>query len=314
MIATIGFFDGMHEGHKFVLSQVLQLAEKRGDGSIVFTFDRHPAALFCPEKAPKLLLTPEEKVQRIVDFGIEDVVMFEFDEELASLTTNEFLQILKEDYAVDTLLLGYDNHFGKKEKDANGNFINPTFDDYVKKGKEEGVRIKLLKEFKSSNQQIAKSSNETSSSTLIRSLLLDGNLKEANNRLGYNYTLSGKVVSGFQIGRKIGFPTANIEVQDKLIPKNGVYAAWAEIKPSVQQIAESPNAMLKAIVNIGSRPTFNGSETTVEVHIIDFHKDIYDEEITIQLVARLRDEQKFDSPEELITQINKDKATALSLL
>lgn len=314
MIATIGFFDGMHEGHKFVLSQVLQLAEKRGDGSIVFTFDRHPAALFCPEKAPKLLLTPEEKVQRIADFGIEDVVMFVFDEELASLTTNEFLQILKEDYAVDTLLLGYDNHFGKKEKDANGNFINPTFDDYVRRGKEEGVRIKLLKEFKSPNHQIAKSSNETTSSTLIRSLLLDGNIAEANKRLGYTYSLSGKVVSGYQIGRKIGFPTANIEVQDKLIPKNGVYAAWTEIKSINQQIAESANALFKAIVNIGSRPTFNGNETTVEVHIIDFHENIYDKEITIQLIARLRDEQKFDSPEELITQINKDKATALSLL
>lgn len=312
----------MHEGHRYVISQVNQLAEKRGDGSIVFTFDRHPAALFCPEKAPKLLLTPEEKMQKIADLGVEDVVMFEFDEELASLTTNEFLQILKEDYAVDTLLLGYDNHFGKKEKDANGNFINPTFDDYVKKGKEEGVRIKLLKEFKSSNhqiakssnRQIAKSSNETSSSTLIRSLLLDGNLKEANNRLGYNYTLSGKVVSGFQIGRKIGFPTANIEVQDKLIPKNGVYAAWAKVKTHDQQIAESSNAMQKAIVNIGSRPTFNGNETTIEVHIMDFHEDIYDTEISIQLIARLRDEQKFDSPEELIKQINKDKATALTLL
>ena len=137
MIATIGFFDGMHEGHRYVISQVTQLAEKRGDGSIVFTFDRHPASLFCPEKAPKLLLTPEEKMDKIAACGVEDVVMFEFDEELASLTKSEFLQILKEDYAVDTLLLGYDNHFGKKEKDSDGNFINPTFDDYVKKGKEE---------------------------------------------------------------------------------------------------------------------------------------------------------------------------------
>lgn len=331
MVATIGFFDGMHEGHRYVISQVMELAEKRGDGSVVLTFDRHPAALFCPDRVPKMLLTPEEKMEKIAACGVEDVVMFEFDEELASLTANEFLQILKEDYGVDTLLLGYDNHFGKKEKDENGNFINPTFEDYVKKGKEEGVRIKLLKEYrseksgneKSPNHQIVQSSNATSSSTLIRKLLLDGNLEEANRRLGYRYSLSGKVVSGFQIGRKIGFPTANLKADEtKLIPKNGVYAALAEIKSSNHQIAQSPNhqiaqssdAMLKAIVNIGSRPTFDGNETTVEVHIIDFNEDIYDAEITVQLVARLRDEQKFNSPEELIQQINKDKEAALGLI
>lgn len=301
MIATIGFFDGMHEGHKYVISQVTKLAEKRGDGSIVFTFDRHPASLFCPEIAPKLLLTPEEKMEKIAACGVEDVVMFEFDEELASLTAKEFLLILKEDYAVNTLLLGYDNHFGKKEKDANGNVINRTFDDYIKYGKEAGVRIKRLEEYHNED-----GTQTTTSSSLIRTLLLDGKIKEANARLGYSYSLSGKVVSGYQIGRKIGFPTANIAVQDKLVPKNGVYAAHATTGTEEKK--------LKAIVNIGSRPTFNGHETTVEVHIIDFEKDIYDSEITIQLIARLRDEQKFDSPEELINQINKDKNAALAML
>lgn len=301
MIATIGFFDGMHEGHRYVISQVMKLAEKRGDGSIVFTFDRHPASLFCPEKAPKLLLTPEEKIEKIAECGVEDVVMFEFDENLADFSVEEFLQLLKEDYNVDTLLLGYDNHFGKKEKDADGNFINLTLEDYIKFGKEAGVRIKRLEVL--SNED---NSRETTSSSLIRTLLLDGNLKEANSRLGYNYTLTGKVVTGYQIGRKIGFPTANIEVHDKLIPKNGVYAALAKI-------GKDENT-LKSIVNIGSRPTFNGSETTVEVHIMDFNGDIYNTEITIALVARLRDEQKFDSAEELISQINKDKASALTLL
>ncbi len=315
MVATIGFFDGMHEGHRYVISQVMALAEKRGDGSMVFTFDRHPAALFCPDRMPKMLLTPEEKMDRIAACGVEDVVMFEFDEELASLTTNEFLQILKEDYGVDTLLLGYDNHFGKKEKDAKGNFINPTFDDYVKKGKEEGVRIKLLKEFKSENQkseksaiekssnlQIAKSSNETTSSSLIRQLLLEGDLEEANRRLGYSYSLTGKVISGYQIGRKIGFPTANIAAEvGKLVPKNGVYAA---------RVSKGG----KAVVNIGNRPTFNGNDITIEVHIIDFEGDIYGENITIEFVSRLRDEMKFASPEELVEQINKDKAGALKVL
>ncbi len=316
MVATIGFFDGMHEGHRYVISQVMELAEKRGDGSMVFTFDRHPAALFCPECVPPMLLTPEEKMEKIAACGVEDVVMFEFDEELASMTANEFLQILKEDYGVDTLLLGYDNHFGKKEKDADGNFINPTFDDYVKKGKEEGVRIKLLKEFKSenqkseksaieksSNQQIIKSSNETTSSSLIRELLLDGKLEDANRRLGYDYSLTGMVVNGYQIGRKIGFPTANIAAEEgKLVPKNGVYAARVSKKGE------------KAVVNIGNRPTFNGNDVTIEVHIIDFEGDIYGEKITIEFVSRLRDEMKFDSPEELVEQINKDKAEALKVL
>lgn len=301
MIATIGFFDGMHEGHKYVISQVTKLAEKRGDGAIVFTFDRHPASLFCPEKAPKLLLTPEEKMDKIAACGVEDIVMFEFDEDLADFSVEEFLQLLKEDYEVDTLLLGYDNHFGKKEKDASGNFINPTFDDYVKNGKEVGVRIKRLEEFHNEDNTLG-----TTSSSLIRTLLLDGNLKEANARLGYNYSLSGKVVSGYQIGRKIGFPTANIEVQDKLIPKNGVYAAFATIGKDTTR--------KKAIVNIGMRPTFNGNETTVEVHILGFEGDIYDKEISIELVSRLRDEQKFDSAEDLISQINMDKTSAEDML
>ena len=301
MIATIGFFDGMHEGHKYVISQVTKLAEKRGDGAIVFTFDRHPASLFCPEKAPKLLLTPEEKMDKIAACGVEDIVMFEFDEDLADFSVEEFLQLLKEEYEVDTLLLGYDNHFGKKEKDASGNFINPTFDDYVKNGKEVGVRIKRLEEFHNEDNTLG-----TTSSSLIRNLLLDGNLKEANARLGYNYSLSGKVVSGYQIGRKIGFPTANIEVQDKLIPKNGVYAAFATIGKDTTR--------KKAIVNIGMRPTFNGNETTVEVHILGFEGDIYDKEISIELVSRLRDEQKFDSTEDLISQINMDKTSAEDML
>lgn len=312
MVATIGFFDGMHEGHRYVISQVMELAEKRGDDSIVFTFDRHPAALFCPDRVPKMLLTPEEKIEKIMACGVEDVVMFEFDEELASLTANEFLQILKEDYGVDTLLLGYDNHFGKKEKDENGNFINPTFEDYVKKGKEEGVRIKRLKEFKSSNHQITKSSNEATSSSLIRDLLLDGNLEEANRRLGYDYSLTGKVVNGFQIGRKLGFPTANVDVEEgKLVPKNGVYAARVRI---MQYSELKLSSEKKAVVNIGNRPTFNGNEVTIEVHIIDFERDIYGENITIEFAQRLRDEQKFGSSEELVEQINRDLQTAIGVL
>jgi len=315
MIATIGFFDGMHEGHRYVISQLMELAEKRGDGTIVFTFDCHPASVFCPEKAPMPLLTPEEKMEKIAASGVEDVVMFEFDKEFASITAKEFLQILNEDYNVDTLLLGYDNHFGKKEKDENGNVIIPSFEDYVKMGKEEGVRIKRLKEFPHSSpsssalnitDQNIKPQERATSSSLIRSLLLEGNICEANSRLGYCYTLSGVVVSGFQIGRKIGFPTANIELEGKLIPKSGVYAAFANINKDTQQ--------LKSIVNIGKRPTFNGDKTTIEVHIIDFDDNIYDSGISINLVARLRDEQKFDNPEALIQQINKDKEKAMELL
>lgn len=308
MIATIGFFDGLHEGHRYVISQVLNLAERRGDGSMVFTFDRHPASLFCPEKAPKLLLSPEEKVEMISNLGVEDVVMFEFDHELASLTVNEFLQILKEDYGVDTLLLGYDNHFGKKELDADGKPINLSFEDYVKKGKEEGVRIKRLEKYSDSADQTA------TSSSLIRSLLLDGNLAEANRRLGYNYMLSGRVVSGHQIGRTIGFPTANIDVLEKLVPKNGVYAAYAKIKDDGKSCSGQSFDRLKAVVNIGKRPTFQGHETTVEVHILDFSADLYDKEICIELFSRLRDEQKFSTTEQLIGQINSDKIAALKVL
>ena len=285
MIATIGYFDGMHEGHRYVISHVMQLAEKRGDGSIIFTFDRHPATLFRPDRVPQPLLTPEEKMEKIAACGVDDAVMFEFDADFASITSREFLEIIREDYGVTTLLLGYDNHFGQKETDDDGNTITPTFADYQRMGQETGVNIRLLTPL----------SDTPTSSTMIRRLLLDGNITEANSRLGYRYRISGTVVSGEQIGRQIGFPTANINVEGKLIPKSGVYA--------VEVCCPEPR---KALLNIGSRPTFGGNGNTIEAHILDYNGNLYGNTIAVEFLQRIRDEQHFPTPEELIRQINRD--------
>lgn len=300
MIATIGFFDGVHEGHRYVLSQVKSLAEKRGEKSVVITFRNHPSSLFCPSSQKYLLLSPENKVEKIRECGIDDVVLLEFDKDLASKSAEQFLEILKNQFDVSTLLLGYDNHFGRIDKDEDGKSIKLGFSDYESLGERVGVVILRLKPFPHSINQTP------TSSSLIRSLLIEGNLDEANERLGYDYTISGVVIDGFKVGRKLGFPTANIHIDNQQYPKKGVYAAFCKSKMH--------NEEWMAVVNIGNRPTFNREETNVEVHIINQKVDIYGDTISVKLRKRLRDEVKFSSQEELISQIKVDVESAVNLL
>lgn len=349
MIATIGFFDGLHEGHRYVVSQLLALAKERGDGTIVFTFRNHPASLFAPESVPPMLLTAEEKEERLKTLGIDKVVMLDFNKELASLSTADFFLFMAKEHNVTTLLLGYDNHFGKKERTIEGTVIEHSFEDYVRLGRKAGVEVRKLsclskteglvkqakfseksiqsiqpkesiqpkksiqsKQLKESvqSEKLIQSSPQTSS-TLIRNLLLEGLLDEANARLGYDYFLEGKVVQGKRIGRKIGFPTANIEPpKEKLVPKRGVYAARAMI---IKEPSANTNELI-AVVNIGICPTLKGEKPTIEAHILNFDDDIYGKNIRIEFIKRIRDEQRFVSERQLIEQIRLDKEYAIKTI
>lgn len=277
-VATIGSFDGVHQGHRFMVSQVMEQAKMRRLASLVVTFSNHPLKVLRPDFQPQLLTLTEEKVELLQETGVDGIALLEFTKELSQLSAREFMQkILKQQLNVEVLIIGYDNHFGHDHK---------SFEDYVEYGKELGITVlqntELQADFKAS-------------STAVRNALNEGDITTANKVLGYSYYIKGKVINGFHIGRKIGFPTANIEVDaDKLIPKNGVYCVKA-----LGHIG---------MMNIGFRPTLdNGPQRSLEVHLLDFNGDLYGDEIKIEFLHFLREEQKFDSIEELQQQLKHDE-------
>lgn len=275
---TIGSFDGVHQGHKFVVNQVMEQAKKRGLTSLVVTFSNHPLKVLRPDFRPQLLTLEDEKVELLKETGVDGIALLEFTKELSQLSAREFMQkILKEQLNAKVLIIGYDNHFGHDHK---------TFEDYVEYGKELGIEVikntELPSDFKAS-------------STAVRNALTQGDILAANKILGYPYYIKGKVVNGFHIGRKIGFPTANIEVpSDKLIPMDGVYCVKA-----LDHIG---------MMNIGYRPTLdNGPQRSLEVHLLDFDGNLYGDEIKIEFLKFLRGEKKFDSIEQLQQQLKQDE-------
>lgn len=277
-VCTIGSFDGVHQGHRFVVSQVMEQAKERGLTSLVVTFSNHPLKVLRPDFRPQLLTLEDEKVELLKETGVDGIALLEFTKELSQLSAREFMQkILKEQLNAKVLIIGYDNHFGHDHK---------TFDDYVEYGKELGIEVikntELPSDFKAS-------------STAVRNALNQGDILAANEILGYPYYIKGKVVNGFHIGRKIGFPTANIEVpSDKLIPMDGVYCVKA-----LDHIG---------MMNIGYRPTLdNGPQRSLEVHLLDFDGNLYGDEIKIEFLKFLRGEKKFDSIEQLQQQLKQDE-------
>lgn len=277
-VCTIGSFDGVHQGHKFVVSQVMEQAKERGLTSLVVTFSNHPLKVLRPDFRPQLLTLEDEKVELLKETGVDGIALLEFTKELSQLSAREFMQkILKEQLGAKVLIIGYDNHFGHDHK---------TFEDYIEYGKELGIEVikntELPSDFKAS-------------STAVRNALNQGDILAANKILGYPYYIKGKVVNGFHIGRKIGFPTANIEVpSDKLIPMDGVYCVKA-----LDHIG---------MMNIGYRPTLdNGPQRSLEVHLLDFDGNLYGDEIKIEFLKFLRGEKKFDSIEQLQQQLKQDE-------
>ena len=293
MIATIGFFDGVHLGHCHLINMLKKVARERSVQSCVITFDRQPRQVVQPEWCPDMLTTLDEKTQLLKATGIDRCEVLHFDREMASQSARDFmLHTLKELLGVSILVTGYDNRFGHNRSEG--------FEDYVRYGKEIGIEV--IK-----GEELTVGSTNVSSSS-IRRMLKEGNIEDATRCLGHEYQLTGTVVAGEHIGRTIGFPTANIRPNDssKLIPANGVYAVdvWSESEEdySKSEVITRRRAML----NIGTRPTFDGKATTIEVHIPDFKGNLYGKTLTISFISKIREERRFDSPEALVEQLNKD--------
>ena len=284
--ATIGFFDGVHRGHQYLISRLREEAAASGMQSMVITFDRHPREVLGSNYQPRMLSTPEEKLFRLSQTGIDRCEVLSFTPELAALTAREFMQqVLKDKLNVAKLYIGYDNRFGHNREEG--------FDDYVRYGREMGIEVIHSDAFQLNKVNI--------SSSVVRSFVSEGEVEFANRCLGYIYTVTGKVVGGVKEGRKMGFPTANIEPDDarKLIPAPGVYAVLVHVEGSGQQ--------LQGMMNIGTRPTFGENKLSLETHILHFSEDIYGKLLTISFIKRLRAEQRFSSASELREQLILDE-------
>jgi len=291
-VAAIGFFDGVHRGHHFLIEQVCEEAASRGLHSALLTFPVHPRRMMNTEYKPELLTSYTEKLQLIEETGIDYCFSLDFTREISGLTAYDFMKfILKERYQVKALVIGYDHRFGHNRTDG--------FEDYERYGRELGIDILRAR------ARII--DNVTISSSVIRRLLHQGDVQLAADYLGYEYFLSGKVIDGYKVGRTIGFPTANLQIAEpeKLIPADGVYAVRVAIE----------DAVYAGMLNIGHRPTINnGANRSIEVHILHFHSDIYDCPIRISFVQRIRSEMKFSGKEQLVEQLSIDARTVQSIL
>lgn len=280
---SLGMFDGVHLGHKSIIAELTKVGTENNLETAILTFWPHPRFVFNPNEDLKLLNTLEEKKQLVEKYGIDNLFLKEFDEEFRNLTGEEFVrQILVDKLNVKYLIIGYDHSFGKNKS---GNFE---------------LLQKLSKEldFEVEQMEAINIHENNISSTKVRNALLTGNITEANEMLGYPYSVSGTVVHGKKIGRTIGYPTANIDTESiKLLPKKGAYIVEVFIKGN----------QYKGMLSVGTNPTVNGEKLTVEVYILDFNDDIYDEKITVRFRDFLHDEIKFESLEKLIERLDLDK-------
>jgi riboflavin kinase/FMN adenylyltransferase len=290
-VVTIGTFDGVHIGHKKILEKIIQSSKELNCESVVLTFFPHPRMVLQENSEVKLLNTVKEKTELLQQIGIDNLIIHPFDKEFSRLTAEEFVKnILVDQLNVQKIIIGHDHRFGKNR--------TADIDDLILYGKDYGFEVEQI-----SAQEI---NDNAVSSTKIRNAILDGNCSLTKSYLGYNYFFSGKVVQGKQLGRTIGFPTANIQIEEdyKLIPKNGVYSVKSTIN----------NTTFFGMMNIGIRPTIDGEKQTIEVHIFDFEATIYNKIITIELLEFIREEKKFESLEALKIQLNSDKETALNFI
>ena len=292
-VATIGFFDGVHRGHRFLISQVCEQAKAERREAMVITFDRHPRQVLQDDYQPALLTTTDEKLQLLEETGIDTVAVLHFDRVMASLSARDFMeQVLLGRLNVRTLVTGYDNRFGRGRTE--------NFNDYVRYGQELGIRVVQSEAFMLGGEHV--------SSSLVRSALLRGDVAHATRCLGRPYVLTGRVVSGHQEGRKLGFPTANVDVSASacLVPANGVYAVKVGIMADGPHAASS--ATFEGMMNIGMRPTFSGHRQTLEVYLFNFNGDIYGRELSVAFIRHIREEQRFDSADMLAAQLRRDEA------
>jgi len=290
-VVTIGTFDGVHIGHQKILEQVVASAKKLGQKSVLLTFFPHPRMVLQKDASIALINTIDEKAKLLAKTGLDCLVIQPFSLEFSRLTALDFVRnILVNQLNVSKLIIGYDHHFGKNRE---GNL-------------EQLTEYSHLYDFEVAEIP-AQDINEVSvSSTKIRKALSEKNIKTANKYLGYNFMVTGTVVNGKKLGGKIGYPTANIHIEEtyKLIPKTGVYVVKSIIN----------NRSVFGMMNIGFRPTINGQHQTIEVHFFDFNDDLYAQLLTVEILYFLRDEEKFTSVEKLILQLEIDKSNTLNYL
>jgi riboflavin biosynthesis protein ribF len=293
VVATIGFFDGVHLGHQFLINRLAEMAKQENLESMVITFDCHPRQVLQSNYQPRMLSTLEEKLEKLEKTASDHIVVLHFDKALAQLTSKQFMEsILRDRLNVCKLMMGYDNRFGHNRTES--------FDDYVLFGKEIGIEVCKNTALSMGNFNV--------SSSVIRQFIETGNMEEATRCLGIPYSLSGKIVGGYQNGRKLGYPTANIDIRktDKLLPAMGVYAVQVRI--------ENNEKIYGGMLNIGTRPTFNGSDLSVEVYIFDFSGNLYDRTIKVFFMSRVRSDRIFPTLEALAEQLQLDEQQIRTIL
>jgi riboflavin kinase / FMN adenylyltransferase len=288
-VVTIGTFDGVHIGHKKIIERITESASQLNCESLLLTFFPHPRLVLHEGTDIKLLNTIDEKTFILDKLGLDNLIIHPFDKEFSRLTAEEFIKdILVDKFKVLKIIIGYDHRFGRNR--------TANIEDLIEFGNQFNFDVEQI-----SAEEI---SDVSISSTKIRTALLEGNIGKANNYLGYDYIISGKVIKGKQLGRTIDFPTANIKIKEdyKLIPPNGVYIVKSELK----------NKTVFGMMNIGTNPTVKGTTQSIEVHFFDFKEDLYDQKITVSIINKIREEIKFNSVEDLKKQLQSDRKTSLS--
>jgi riboflavin kinase / FMN adenylyltransferase len=293
-VVTIGIFDGVHRGHQKIISRIKEIAAQINGQSVVITLWPPPRAIFKKDKEVIHFLTGKsEKIALLENFGVDNLIILPFSREYASTPYRKFVEdVLVKNIGVRNVVVGYNHAFGRNRE---GNFQK---------------LLELSNEFNFIAERLQPEiiEGERLSSTLIRELVEKGEIETAGKYLGYEYFLAGKVIDGKKYGKKIGFPTANIlpDNSDKLIPANGVYAAFAEVN----------GLTYKGMLNIGTRPTISDQDhsRSIEIHLLNFEENIYNQEIKIRFIKRIRDEKKFESVDKLVAQIQRDKITVQNVL
>lgn len=289
-IVTLGTFDGVHIGHKKIIDRLIQNTNENTE-SLVLTFFPHPRMVLQGDSDIKLLNTINEKAKLLKHTGLDNLVIHPFDQAFSRLTAEEFVKnILVDIFNIKKIIIGHDHRFGRNR--------TANIDDLIVFGELYNFEVEQI-----SSQEV---DEVAVSSTKIRNALLGGNIQLANDYLGYDYFLTGNVIQGKQLGRTIDFPTANLKIQEnyKLIPQNGVYVVSSLIN----------NKTIFGMMNIGFNPTVDGQNQSIEIHYFDFEEDLYNKEITVSILHRIRSEQKFGSVLDLKEQLYKDKITSLAFI